>query len=286
MKLGELARRDVPLLHVCGSIDPILGKYSTTDRGHLPAVRRPNLRDDQGRRRPSSAQPARSQRRSPTSSSKASSRPASDRAGISGRPNYQELRSTASRTRTANSPRKERSSPAAGHVSPNATTAMHSSWPASRERSRSSSPRQRGARESPGFSAPISSIAMRWSIWPCWRRVFTSSPGRFRTTPTARVEPHWDAVYKHLTDARLFQEAGHGRRPAAPRATLMPGRSKTRTKSPASTPRIRCSSSAMSKTPPLDDLSPLAKAGVPLLHVCGSLDPGLNDNTRVVREAI
>jgi pimeloyl-ACP methyl ester carboxylesterase len=29
MKLGALAERDVPLLHVCGSIDPILGKYST-----------------------------------------------------------------------------------------------------------------------------------------------------------------------------------------------------------------------------------------------------------------
>ena len=29
MKLGGLASNDVPLLHVCGSIDPLLGKYST-----------------------------------------------------------------------------------------------------------------------------------------------------------------------------------------------------------------------------------------------------------------
>jgi len=28
LKLGELAARDVPLLHVCGSIDPLLGKFS------------------------------------------------------------------------------------------------------------------------------------------------------------------------------------------------------------------------------------------------------------------
>jgi hypothetical protein len=28
-KLGELASHDVPLLHVCGSLDPLLGKYST-----------------------------------------------------------------------------------------------------------------------------------------------------------------------------------------------------------------------------------------------------------------
>jgi hypothetical protein len=36
------------------------------------------------------------------------------------------------------------------------------------------------------------------------------------------------------------------------------------------------------KIQPLDHLSPLAKAGVPLLHVCGSLDPAFNDQTRVV----
>ena len=42
--------------------------------------------------------------------------------------------------------------------------------------------------------------------------------------------------------------------------------------------------STMSKTPPLDNLAPLAKAGVPLLHVCGSLDPYLADNTRVVEK--
>jgi hypothetical protein len=40
--------------------------------------------------------------------------------------------------------------------------------------------------------------------------------------------------------------------------------------------------SFMSKTPPLDNLAPLAKAGVPLVHVCGGLDPALADHTRVV----
>jgi hypothetical protein len=42
--------------------------------------------------------------------------------------------------------------------------------------------------------------------------------------------------------------------------------------------------SKMSKTPPLDNLAPLAKAGVPLLHVCGSLDPWLADNTRALEK--
>ena len=39
-----------------------------------------------------------------------------------------------------------------------------------------------------------------------------------------------------------------------------------------------------SKTQPIDNLAPLAKAGVPILHDCGSLDPWLKDNTRVVEK--
>ena len=42
--------------------------------------------------------------------------------------------------------------------------------------------------------------------------------------------------------------------------------------------------SLMSKTPPIDNLAPLAKAGVPILHDCGSLDPWLKDQTRVVEK--
>jgi pimeloyl-ACP methyl ester carboxylesterase len=38
------------------------------------------------------------------------------------------------------------------------------------------------------------------------------------------------------------------------------------------------------KTQPLDNLQPLANAGVPILHVCGSDDPLLADNTRVAEE--
>jgi hypothetical protein len=42
--------------------------------------------------------------------------------------------------------------------------------------------------------------------------------------------------------------------------------------------------SNMSKTQPLDNLAPLAKAGVHLLHVCGSLDPWLKSQTRVAEK--
>jgi hypothetical protein len=42
--------------------------------------------------------------------------------------------------------------------------------------------------------------------------------------------------------------------------------------------------SLMSKTPPIDNLAPLAKAGAPILQDCGSLDPWLKDQTRVVEK--
>ncbi len=42
--------------------------------------------------------------------------------------------------------------------------------------------------------------------------------------------------------------------------------------------------SNLAKTQPLDNLSPLAKAKVPILHVCGELDPHLKDNTLVVEK--
>jgi pimeloyl-ACP methyl ester carboxylesterase len=38
------------------------------------------------------------------------------------------------------------------------------------------------------------------------------------------------------------------------------------------------------KGQPIDDLSALAKAGVPVLHDCGALDPWLNSQTRVVEQ--
>ncbi len=40
----------------------------------------------------------------------------------------------------------------------------------------------------------------------------------------------------------------------------------------------------MSKTSPLENLTPLAKAGVPLLHVCDESDPWFNEQTKVVEQ--
>jgi pimeloyl-ACP methyl ester carboxylesterase len=49
----------------------------------------------------------------------------------------------------------------------------------------------------------------------------------------------------------------------------------------AENPRMH---SELAKTQPLDNLAPLARANVPLLHVCGSLDPGFKDNTLEVEK--
>ena len=49
----------------------------------------------------------------------------------------------------------------------------------------------------------------------------------------------------------------------------------------AENPRMH---SALTKTQPLDNLAALAKANVPLLHVCGSLDPYFRDNTLEVEK--
>ena len=42
--------------------------------------------------------------------------------------------------------------------------------------------------------------------------------------------------------------------------------------------------SLQAKAPLIDSLAPLAKAGIPLLHVCGSLDPWYADNTKEVEK--
>ncbi len=49
----------------------------------------------------------------------------------------------------------------------------------------------------------------------------------------------------------------------------------------AENPMLR---SHMTKAQPLDNLAPLAKAGVPVLHVCGSRDPWLDSQTRVLEK--
>jgi hypothetical protein len=93
----------------------------------------------------------------------------------------------------------------------------------------------------------------------------------------------WDAVYKYLTEhgfsrKPVMQGAGGAAGDAYAWAIENPDKVSCIY---AENPVLR---SKMSKTPPLDNLAPLAKAGVPILHVCGGLDPWLADNSRVLEK--
>ena len=101
------------------------GASFISDREYLSAIRWPDLRDDQGRGRPSSAQPARrrADRRfhfTAGSAGRKQSAPVPERQDHPGR------RSTAGRTPTVTFPAKESTSPAAGRGSARASTAIPS----------------------------------------------------------------------------------------------------------------------------------------------------------------
>ena len=93
----------------------------------------------------------------------------------------------------------------------------------------------------------------------------------------------WNAIYKHLTDH------GFSRKPVMEGDGEAAGEAYAwAIENPDKVSCIYAENPVMhsntAKTQPLDNLAPLAKAGVPLLHVCGSLDPWLKDNTQVVEK--
>jgi hypothetical protein len=90
----------------------------------------------------------------------------------------------------------------------------------------------------------------------------------------------WDAVYRHLT------EHGFAKKPVMEGAGGAAG--EVYAWAIANPDKVSCVyaenpvlRSNTSRVQPLDNLAPLAKAGVPLLHVCGSADPALDNQTRV-----
>ena len=93
----------------------------------------------------------------------------------------------------------------------------------------------------------------------------------------------WNTVYKYLTDNGFSKKpamAGVGGAAGEAYAWAIENPDKVSCIY-AENPILR---SHMSKTQPMENLGALAKAGVPILHVCGELDPLLNDNTRAVEK--
>jgi pimeloyl-ACP methyl ester carboxylesterase len=93
----------------------------------------------------------------------------------------------------------------------------------------------------------------------------------------------WDTVYEYLTGHGFSKKpamegAGGGAGEVYAWAIENPDKVSCVY---AENPRMH---SALAKTQLLDNLAPLAKANVPLLHVCGSLDPYFRDNTLEVEK--
>ena len=107
--------------------------------------------------------------------------------------------------------------------------------------------------------------------------------GPVGTNVDGPVVKDWDTVYEYLTGHGFSKKpamegAGGGAGEAYAWAIENPDKVSCVY---AENPRMR---SSLAKTQPLDNLAPLAKAKVPLLHVCGSLDPWLKDNTLEVEK--
>jgi len=97
------------------------------------------------------------------------------------------------------------------------------------------------------------------------------------------VQKTWDDIYKRLVDNGFSSKPvlkGTGAKAGEAYAWAIANPDKISCIY-ARNPLMR---SLMAKSPPIDNLAPLAKAGVPILHDCGSLDPWLNNQTRVVEK--
>lgn len=280
MKLGELATRDVPVLHVCGSIDPILGKFTLTmeniyqqfggritvmikeGRGHHPH----SLRD------PKPIADWMEQNAKPVEVAK---------------PAFVGVKFT--RTSFYSLTNWYRDFPKEG-------TYIACRGPGFTECY------DRYAFDLPGVEGALNVIAPK-----------TPAPGTpwvFRAdylTHDAAVDlallakgfhivtgpvpynadgpqiAHWNTVYEHLVKNGFSSKPvmeGNGGAAGEAYAWAI-----------ANPDKVSCiyavnavMHSTLAKTQPLDNLTALAKAGVPLLHVSGSLDPWLAANTRVVEK--
>src|SRR5207245_6865855 len=103
------------------------------------------------------------------------------------------------------------------------------------------------------------------------------------TAQSGPVREQWDAAYKLMTDHGFSKKPvleGTGTAAGEAYAWAVENSDKVACIY-GRNPALR---SLMSKTSPLENLGPLAKAGVPLLHLCDKTDPWFNEHTRVVEQ--
>ncbi len=279
-KLGALAANDVPLLHVCGSIDPLLGKVSAVIEGiyqQLGGRISVMIKDGAGHHPHSLRDP----------------KPIADFI-------------TQSVQSAANVPPDFLS----GKVTRNSFYSIandYRDFPGEGTNITCRGPFFTGAYdrfsfELPGVEGAITVIVPKEPApgkpW-VFRAGFVDRTATVDLTLLAKgfhvvtgpipynrdapVLEHWNAVYDHLTEhgfSKMPVLEGAGRAPGEVlgRAVENPGKVSFIY---GENPVLR---SFMTKSPLLESLAPLARAGVPMLSVCGSLDPALKENTRVLEK--
>ena len=280
MKLGALATNNVPLLHVCGSIDPLLGKYSTAIEGIYQqfggrisvmikegAAHHPHsLRDPS----PIADFIVQSVQVAPTTAPGYLGGPITRSTFYSLENFYRDFPKEGTFI-TCRGPFFEECYDCYSFELEGVEGAITVIEP------KSPAPRNpwvfRAEFVSRESAVDLALLARGYRI--------VTGPVSYNTD--GPVLQHWNAVYNHLT------HFGFSRKPVIEGAGRAAGDAYAwAIENPD---KVSCIygenpvlNSFMVKTPLLDGLSTLAKAGVPLLHVCGSLDPALNEHTREVEK--
>jgi|GEM_PF-1241384 len=279
MKLGELVQRDVPLLHICGSLDPLSGNHTLPIESiyqHLGGRISVMIKDGTGHH-PHSL-------RDPTLIADFITRSL------------------------------EQAAPAPAFAGKNFTRSSFYSA----ENSYSDFPKEgtyitcRGAWFSETYdryefkpdsttgtvNVIVPKTAAPWRPWvfradlvsrdavvdlALLQKGFHIVTGPRPRDPNRTVLEEWNALYEYLIDQGfstkpVMEGAGGAAGEAYAWAIANPDKVSCIY---GENPVLR---SNMSKTQPLDDLAPLAKAGVPLFHVCGSLDPWLETQTKLAQK--
>jgi pimeloyl-ACP methyl ester carboxylesterase len=279
-KLGDLAVNDVPLLHVCGSIDPVLGKNSSVIEGiyqQLGGRISVMIKDGAGHHPHSLRDP----------------KPIADfitqsvQSPSSAAPDF--LGSKVAKSSFYSVENSYRDFPGEGTF----ITCRGATFTECYDRY---------SFELSGIEGAINVIAPKSAAagkpW-VYRAGFVSRDEAVDLALLAKgfhivtgpvpynadgpVLAHWNTVYQHMTDH------GFSRKPVMEGAGRAAGEAYAW--AIANPEKVSCIYAenpvlhgSMSKVPLLDNLATLASAGVPLIHVCGALDPALADQTQVVEK--
>lgn len=280
MRLGELASHDVPLLHVCGSLDPLLGKYSTAIEniyqqfgGRISVMikegfaHHPHSLRDPGPIADFIVQSVQETNGAPPSFVAGKFTKTSFYSGEMNYRNFPQEGTYITCCGPMFTPCYDRYQFTFGNFSSGGVNIIVPKTPAP------GNPWIFRA-DFVGRDAIVDEALLARGFY------IVTGPVPYDDGP---VQAQWDATYAYLISH------GFSKKPVMEGVGAAAGEAYAwASENPE---KVACiygenpiMHSNLAKTPPMDSLAPLANAGVPLLSVCGSLDPALDDNTRVVEK--